>query len=77
MSLCIIDIIKEHCPQLDPKIKWINDVILNHKKIAGILCESSLNGSTLDLVIGIGMNINGKIDSCLDDKAIKPTSLYE
>ncbi len=44
----------------DPKIKWVNDIVLKGKKIAGILCEScpvpdsSLNG----IVVGIGINIS-------------------
>jgi len=44
---------------LRPQIKWPNDVLLNGKKVAGILIESGLRGDTVDYaVIGIGVNVN-------------------
>jgi BirA family biotin operon repressor/biotin-[acetyl-CoA-carboxylase] ligase len=41
------------------KLKWPNDIIVNNKKLGGILCESRVRGKTLEwVVIGIGLNIN-------------------
>ncbi len=40
------------------KIKWVNDVILNGKKLAGILCKRLLVGGEKHLIIGIGVNTN-------------------
>lgn len=40
-------------------IKWPNDVMLNKKKIAGLLTESVFNGNKPDrLVVGVGLNVN-------------------
>ena len=40
-------------------IKWPNDIIIDGKKVAGVLTESMFNGNALDrLLIGIGMNVN-------------------
>ena len=44
-----------------PEIKWINDIILNGKKLGGILTELGLESGTgkIDyLVVGIGLNVN-------------------
>ena len=42
-----------------PMIKWPNDIVLNKKKICGILTEMTLTGTQIDfVVIGIGINVN-------------------
>lgn len=44
---------------LEPKIKWVNDLFLNGKKVSGILCESVTDklGKTY-VIVGIGVNIS-------------------
>lgn len=41
----------------DIQIKWPNDIYYQGKKMGGILLETKTNRSTLDLVIGIGLNL--------------------
>jgi BirA family biotin operon repressor/biotin-[acetyl-CoA-carboxylase] ligase len=49
----------EKATGLETTIKWPNDVLLNGKKISGILTESALRGQSVDwAVIGIGINVN-------------------
>lgn len=44
---------------LEPAIKWPNDVLVNGKKIAGILSETVMQGQNLKgIVLGIGVNLN-------------------
>lgn len=44
---------------LQTQIKWPNDIIVNKKKVCGILTESLLQNSTADyIIIGIGVNVN-------------------
>ena len=42
----------------DTKIKWVNDIFINNKKVCGILTEGSLNpnGSFNYAILGIGLN---------------------
>jgi BirA family biotin operon repressor/biotin-[acetyl-CoA-carboxylase] ligase len=44
---------------LDPRIKWPNDVILDGKKVGGILVESAVEGEkVLYAIVGVGINVN-------------------
>jgi BirA family biotin operon repressor/biotin-[acetyl-CoA-carboxylase] ligase len=43
---------------LEPRLKWPNDVLLEGRKVAGVLAEASWTGSALDyVVLGIGVNV--------------------
>jgi BirA family biotin operon repressor/biotin-[acetyl-CoA-carboxylase] ligase len=44
---------------LPTECKWPNDVLLNSRKVSGILSETVVRGGTiLALVVGIGINVN-------------------
>ena len=46
--------------KLSPKIKWVNDIFLNDKKVSGILTEAALQIETSRLqyvILGIGVNV--------------------
>lgn len=65
---------------VEPKIKWINDIYLNNKKIAGILTEGFVNFETsvIDaVVIGIGINITGGTGHFPEDIAKVAGSILE
>lgn len=56
------------------EIKWPNDILINFKKICGILLESVVKEKIECIVIGFGININdSSFDSDIEDKA---TSLF-
>ncbi len=40
-------------------IKWVNDIYIERKKIAGILCERVFSGEKFGYIIGIGINLYG------------------
>lgn len=59
---------------LEPFIKLPNDVILNGKKISGILTENLILGNEIKYsILGIGINTN--IENFPEDLANKATSL--
>ncbi len=39
------------------RLKWPNDILINGKKLAGILCEC-IPGNTPAIIVGIGVNLN-------------------
>ena len=45
--------------QIEPRIKWPNDIVMNKKKVCGILTELSLKDTKIDfIVLGIGINVD-------------------
>lgn len=59
-SLAVVGTIKT-VTGLKSQIKWPNDVLINDKKVSGILIESDLQGSAVNYsIIGIGLNVNLK-----------------
>lgn len=56
MAYVIHHVLYDHKDHLT--IKWPNDILLNHKKICGILVESIYQGPLRALVVGFGLNIN-------------------
>ena len=57
---------------LKTQIKWPNDVLINGKKLCGILAESDVRGDVVNYaIIGIGMNVNLRLS---DFPEITPTA---
>ena len=57
-SLAVVHSI-ETVTGLRSQIKWPNDVLVNGRKMCGILIESSLRANIMDYaIIGIGINVN-------------------
>ncbi|NJE26094.1 biotin--[acetyl-CoA-carboxylase] ligase [Thermococcus sp. MV5] len=60
---------------IEGKIKWPNDVLVNEKKICGILVEGSFSEKDVYyIVLGIGMNVNNPLPQELVNSS---TSLRE
>ena len=57
VATCLISALKRFSSE-ELKIKWPNDLLINKKKISGILIETSDSTKGLDVVIGIGINVH-------------------
>ncbi len=59
-AVCVAKALEDLC-NIQPQIKWVNDIYLHDKKICGILCEAITDENTYaikGIVIGIGVNIS-------------------
>lgn len=67
----IVSILKKFFPNKDFRIKWVNDVYLDGKKVGGILTENLQGG----LVVGVGINLNTRdFPGELSEKATQITA---
>lgn len=56
LSISCITILKKK--GFHPQIKWPNDILLEGKKVAGILCETVCFEDRIGIALGIGINVN-------------------
>ena len=62
------------------KIKWPNDILVNDRKVAGILIENTLTGEKLEQsVVGIGLNVNQTVFAATNatSMAIQSDNAYD
>ena len=58
MSVAIAQYVSSKINQ-SVKIKWPNDILVNNKKIAGLLIENTIKGEQIGVsIVGIGLNLN-------------------
>ena len=62
MAVVIVQLLKQY--GINAQLKWPNDVLVDGKKIAGILLESRIRAKkNINVVIGIGLNVDMQIVS--------------
>tara|TARA_B100000427_G_scaffold60037_1_gene47249 strand:- start:157 stop:1158 length:1002 start_codon:yes stop_codon:yes gene_type:complete len=61
---------------VETEVKWPNDIILNGKKVAGILVDASVQANNIDyLILGIGINFDIDIKK-LEKRLSKTPNFY-
>lgn len=61
-----------------PTIKWFNDIVLDAKKVCGILVETAITDDRLDYaILGIGLNVNTDFAEAPVEVRARATSLRE
>lgn len=77
VGLNICDYLRKET-HLPLQIKWPNDLICQHKKVAGMLAEAVVAGEMAEqLVFGLGLNINGKAEDFSESLSSKASSLAQ
>ena len=77
-ALAVCNAIASYHSKTDLAVKWPNDVLLDRKKVAGILVEAAWQGDALaGLVIGIGVNIQQASLPSADDLLFPAISLEQ
>jgi BirA family biotin operon repressor/biotin-[acetyl-CoA-carboxylase] ligase len=75
IAVSIHSVLKSLLPHHTVHIKWPNDVLIERRKVAGILIENNFIGNRLNWsVAGIGLNVNQKLEHISD---LQATSLGE
>lgn len=70
INLALLDI------GIKSEIKWPNDIVINGKKVAGVLTEMNSELGTINyIVLGIGINVNIDLDQIPEELKEKATSL--
>jgi BirA family transcriptional regulator, biotin operon repressor / biotin---[acetyl-CoA-carboxylase] ligase len=73
-SLAVVEAFEEIAPELNPIIKWPNDIMIKGRKVCGILSELGTEDNNINYaVIGIGINVNQT--SFPEELSTKATSL--
>ena len=63
-AVCVHNAILNTCG-IETSIKWVNDLVLDSRKICGILTEMNLESESYSIdsiIVGIGINVNGSSD---------------
>ena len=77
VAVCVARAI-ERVVQVIPGIKWVNDIVLEGKKVGGILTELSVEGESGKiqyLVVGIGINVHNAPESFPEELRQKASSI--
>ncbi|HZB17322.1 MAG TPA: biotin--[acetyl-CoA-carboxylase] ligase [Nitrososphaeraceae archaeon] len=75
-ALSVCDVIKK-MTKLNARVKWPNDVVIDGRKVSGILLDLSTTADKIDfVVIGIGVNVNIDIKKINSD-IVKSAGFYD
>ena len=71
IALAVFNTVKEILPSAFISIKWPNDILLNERKLSGILIENTITGSQIvSSLAGVGINLNQTVFNDIKSNAI-------
>jgi BirA family transcriptional regulator, biotin operon repressor / biotin---[acetyl-CoA-carboxylase] ligase len=70
-GLVLADVVDELAGRPLARLKWPNDVLVDDRKLAGVLCEGRWQGESPQwLAVGLGVNVANEIPAAVRDSAI-------
>jgi BirA family biotin operon repressor/biotin-[acetyl-CoA-carboxylase] ligase len=66
---------KQLSSEHEVRLKWPNDVMLNDRKLAGILAERFIMGERVITIVGMGINVNTYLRELSEPARLSGTSL--
>ncbi|MGA1598705.1 MAG: biotin--[acetyl-CoA-carboxylase] ligase [bacterium] len=78
VGVAIARVVERHC-SAEVRLKWPNDILLNRRKVCGILIEAvpGVRPSGTVLIAGIGLNCQGRVSEFPVELQDKVTTLQE
>lgn len=77
-ALALVQVLREKAPRLEIGIKWPNDVLVNAKKVAGVLVETLWKGDQPQaFILGMGVNVLKAARPPLPETAFPATTLED
>jgi BirA family transcriptional regulator, biotin operon repressor / biotin---[acetyl-CoA-carboxylase] ligase len=68
IGIGVCDAVRLYAPTA--ALKWPNDVLIDGKKVGGVLVEAQSQGNRLEsVIVGIGINLGGEVPAELADRA--------
>lgn len=75
-AVAVVQAISE-VTNLQPQIKWPNDILIGGKKVTGILTEMQAESDRIDsVIIGIGLNVNQEVEDYPEELRSIATSFF-
>ncbi|MBP2631881.1 MAG: birA 1 [Firmicutes bacterium] len=76
MAVAVVEAL-EKVTGLTTRIKWPNDIVVDNKKLCGILSELTLTEEGIDYaIVGVGININLDREDFKEDLAERASSVF-
>lgn len=76
-AVALADTVSEFSPTA-PKIKWPNDILVDGKKLAGILTEAACTVEHVDhVILGVGINLNYRRDAMPEELRGRATAVAD
>ena len=76
-GLAVRDAIQPLLAKHHVTVKWPNDILIDERKVCGILTQAQHSNGTSACVIGIGVNANNSLAAVADEFRINATSIFD